>query len=170
MCVDSRSIWPYKLPIRLQVSRCPNYFTKRGGGSHVLRARHTVADCAAHQPHTGQGAANEDLSLRLMFTNNSTRILSSQASTLQIRTRRSERKRGQREPIVNAQRASVAIRETTGMDNICAASQGTGAKGCQSEMCSTYALHPGESRSTTADENSSSARLILSALWLPSCR
>jgi hypothetical protein len=85
---------------------------QRGGGSHVLRARYTVADCAAHQPHTGQGAANEGLSLRLKCTNNSTRVLSSQASILQILTRRSERKRGQREPIVDAQRASVAIRET----------------------------------------------------------
>ena len=156
--------------------KCPDAQTvlqREGGGSHVLRARYTVADCAAHQPHTGQGASNEVLSLRLKFANNSTRILSSQASTLQIRIRRSERKRGQREPIVHAQRASVAIRETTGSDNICAATsckQGTGAKGCQSETRSTYALHPGESRATTGDEDSSSVRLRLSALSRPSCR
>ena len=70
-----------------------------------------------------------------------------------------------------------AIRETTGSDNICAATsckQGTGAKGCQSETRSTYALHPRKSRATTGDEDSdedrSSVRPRLSAFWRPSCR
>ena len=155
------------------MSRCPDHPTKRGGGSHVLRARHTVADCAARQPHTGQGAADEDLFLRLKFANHSTQILSSQASILQIRTRRSERKRRQREPIVNAQRASVAIRETTGTDNICAATPGqygTRAKSHPSKTCSTYALHQRESSATTGDEGCSSVRRMLSALCRPSHR
>ncbi len=39
---------------------------------------------------------------------------------LLLQTRRSKRKKGQREPIFHV-RASVAIRKTTGTDNICAA-------------------------------------------------
>ncbi len=137
----------------------PNNPTNGGRSSHVLRVRHTMDMCAAHQPHPGQGATYEGVSLWLKFTNYSERIVSAQASALQIRTCRSKRKRGQWEPIIHAQRASVAIWKTAAMDHICGRTQGqqgTSKKGSQSETRSTSALHPGKGSTTTGHEGCSS--------------
>ena len=58
-----------------------------------LRARHAMADCAAHQPHPWQGATHEGISLWLTVTYDSKSCVSSQAITLPSRTRRSVQQR-----------------------------------------------------------------------------
>ncbi len=90
------------------------------GGALMFYKPDKEAYCAAHQSYPGQGATHEGLSLWINVSHYSYITSSSQATLLQTQTLRSQRSRRQREPIVHAQCAYVAIWETAATYNICA--------------------------------------------------
>ena len=138
---------------------------REGPACFTSQTRSGLLCCPSITSWAGQGATHEGLSPWIKLSHNPGIIRSSQAFLLQTRTRRSKWSKRRREPIVHAQCAYVAIRETAATYNTIARTSrqsGKGEKSLQYQEKTTSAVNAGAGCKTTGD-----AGCTLSLMFFP---